>query len=78
MEYDLKDTDIIASCTDGADVTVKYGKLSTVEHQLCLAHGIQLTICKEIYEEEAVFNQDETEDSSEDMEEDDPSHLWSE
>jgi hypothetical protein len=41
--------DIVAICTDGASVMCKVGRLIDAEHQLCLAHGIQLAVLDVLY-----------------------------
>lgn len=43
------DEDIIATTTDGASVMMKFGRLSSTEHQLCYTHGIHLAVCDVLY-----------------------------
>jgi hypothetical protein len=41
--------DIVATCTDGASVMCKVGKLIEAEQQLCYAHGVQLAVIEVLY-----------------------------
>lgn len=43
------ETDIIGITTDGLSVTVKVGKLLPCIQQLCLSHGINLSVVNIIY-----------------------------
>lgn len=43
------DNDIVCIVTDGASVMTKTGKLINAQHQLCLAHGIQLAVLDILY-----------------------------
>ena len=45
-EFELNFTSIVAITTDGAAVMKKLGGLVDTEHQLCLAHGLQLAVIK--------------------------------
>ena len=39
----------IASVTNGASVMKKFGRLSSIEHQLCYDHGLHLAVCDVLY-----------------------------
>jgi hypothetical protein len=39
------DTDIVASCTDGASVMQKFGRITKPLHMMCYAHAIHLSVC---------------------------------
>jgi hypothetical protein len=43
------DNDIVCIVTDGASVMTKTGKLINAQHQLCIAHGIQLAVLDVLY-----------------------------
>ena len=57
----VRETDIIASTTDGASVMRKFGRLLKCENQSCHAHGLHLAVAKVIYEKPSVGS-DESED----------------
>jgi len=42
-------TYIVNIVSDGASVMKKLGKIYQLDHQLCYAHGLHLTICKILY-----------------------------
>jgi hypothetical protein len=42
-------TEIVGMVTDGAKVMKKVGRISEMEHQLCLCHGIQLAVNDVLY-----------------------------
>lgn len=76
-EFGLNLTNIVAITTDGAAVMKKLGGLVDAEHQLCLAHGLQLAVVKVLYnqflsepescaEEPSNEDSDECEDNDED------------
>lgn len=44
------DTGLVALTTDGAPAMKKLGRISHLEQQLCLAHGIQLAVIDTLYE----------------------------
>jgi len=44
--------------TDGAAVMKRVGRLLKVNHQLCLAHGIQLSLIKVLYKRSISENQE--------------------
>ena len=48
-EFSIAIENIISITTDGAAVMKKVGRLLDVNHQLCLAHGIQLSVIKVLY-----------------------------
>ena len=48
-EFSIAIENIISIITDGAAVMKKVGRLLDVNHQLCLAHGIQLSVIKVLY-----------------------------
>ena len=48
-EFSIAIENIISITTDGAAVMKKVGRLLDVNHQLCLAHGIQLSVIKMLY-----------------------------
>ena len=48
-EFSIAIENIISIITDGAAVMKKIGRLLDVNHQLCLAHGIQLSVIKVLY-----------------------------
>lgn len=56
----ILDSDIVAITTDGPKVMLKVGRLTKAEHQLCLAHGIQLGVL------DALYNKKTTTDSATD------------
>ena len=49
LEFQIKESDIVAATTDGAAVMVKFGHLSPFIHQLCYNHGIHLAVTDVIY-----------------------------
>lgn len=50
LELDLTlEKNIISICTDGTSTMKKIGKLSPCNHQLCLAHGVQLAVLDVLY-----------------------------
>ena len=67
--------DIIAIVTDGCSVMTKMGKLSPTEQQLCLAHGIHLSVMDVLYpiskKNEHDFFEIENEDEDEYNDDDD-------
>ncbi len=81
--------DIVGMTTDGAAVMKKIGRLAEVEHQLCHAHGIHLSVCDVLYckganmekdEDDDVEDQEEEEEEEEESEEEDEdeSRTWTE
>lgn len=56
-------SDIIASTTDGASVMKKYGRISEIINQLCMAHAIQLAVIDVFYQRKTnplqAYNSDE-------------------
>ena len=48
-EFSIAIENIISIITDGAALMKKVGRLLDVNHQLCLAHGIQLSVIKVLY-----------------------------
>ena len=72
MEFQLDlAADMISITTDGAKVMEKLGRLVKWEHQLCLAHGIQLAVLDTFYQkscETRETNDLEENDDSEDSE----------
>ena len=48
-EFSIAIENIISITTDGAAAMKKVGRLLDVNHQLCLAHGIQLSVIKVLY-----------------------------
>ena len=64
-EFDIYlERDIVAATTDGAAVMKKVGRLLSVHHQLCYAHGLQLAVCdvlyKKTHQEEEGYLQEES------------------
>ena len=50
-EYDLSESDMISQTTDGASVMVKMGYSSPWEYQLCLTHGLHLSVIDALYKQ---------------------------
>ena len=69
FEINLKN-DVIGVTSDGCSVMIKFGKLTEIEHQLCLAHCIHLTVTDVFYKKKAK-NDDTTDDEYEVVEEND-------
>ena len=40
---------IACAVTDGASIMKNKGRLSTLDHQLCYAHALQLAVCNVLY-----------------------------
>ena len=91
-EFDIElKRDLIAICTDGAQVMVSMGKLLGITHVLCMAHGLHLAVTDILYKKrtakQAVVNDSddsmeaeeneasETENESEDDSEDEEGGL---
>ncbi|GFU10966.1 uncharacterized protein TNCV_2934521 [Trichonephila clavipes] len=57
---------IVACLTDGASMTVKFGKIMSCEYHLCYAHAIHLAVCDVLYNKQIdlVENTVEVEDKS--------------
>ena len=51
--------DIVGATSDGASVMIKFGNENEFAHQLCLAHGIHLTVCDVLYKENKLENDNE-------------------
>lgn len=65
------DTDIIGMTTDDASVTVKVGKLMSCYQQLCLAHGLQLTVVDILYKKNIEREEEHQEITSNESDTDD-------
>lgn len=64
-EFDISlETDIVAIVTDGPNVMIKVGRLVCTEHQLCLAHGINLAVCDVLYEKHNYLQHSPTSDDT--------------
>ena len=50
--------DIFGATSDGASVMIKFGNENEFAHQLCLSHGIHLTVCDVSYKENKLENDD--------------------
>ena len=50
----VRETDVIASTTDGASVMRKFGRLLGCEHQQCHAHGLHLAVTDVLYQKPSV------------------------
>ena len=61
-EFDLEN--FICSTTDGASVMKKFGRLSEIEHQLCMFHGIHLSVTDVLYCKEKNLSMNEILNSS--------------
>jgi hypothetical protein len=66
-----KDRDVVSFITDGAAVMKKIGRISGVEHQYCIVHGIQLAVLDVLYKKKKNdktssenLNEEEVEDDS--------------
>lgn len=46
------ESDIVNLTTDGPKVMVKVGKLFAAEHQLCIVHGLQLSVLEVLYKKQ--------------------------
>ena len=44
----IRDSDVIASTTDGASIMRKFGRLLDCEHQQCHSHGIHLAVTMDV------------------------------
>ena len=70
--YDLMVKDSPASCTDGASLMEKYGRLLKIIHQMCHQHGIHLAVTDVLYKarDSDVFNDGLFDDCEEEREDD--------
>ena len=50
----VRETDVIASTTDGASMMRKFGRLLGCEHQQCHAHGLHLAVVDTLYQKPSV------------------------
>lgn len=60
------DRDIVATTTDGAALMLKFGRLTSAQHQVCHAHGLHLSVSDILYKaqnQERVISDSEDEDS---------------
>lgn len=54
-EFNLSTKEHIISCvTDGASVMKKFGRLSSMEHQQCYAHGLHLAVTDVLYKKAVI------------------------
>jgi len=66
-------SDVVSITTDGGSVMQKVGRIISVDHQLCLAHGIQLAIIDVLYKTRRLqYETKIVEDNYESVENDDP------
>ena len=66
----VRETDVIASTTDGASMMKKFGRLLGCYHQLCIAHALHLAVTDVLYQKPASISSERRGgENAEDLEE---------
>ena len=57
MEFGIRmESGVVSLTSDGAPAMKKLGRISMLEHQLCIAHGVQLAVIDTLYEQPSQLN----------------------